>query len=50
MSPAALKLLTAAYENYLKTSKKFFFHISLETQTILCPQSMVLNNYMKTDI
>ena len=24
MSPAALKLLTAAYENYLKTSKKFF--------------------------
>lgn len=25
MSPAALKLLTAAYENYLKTSKKFFF-------------------------
>lgn len=24
MSPAALKLLTATYENYLKTSKKFF--------------------------
>ena len=24
MSPAALKLLTAAYENYVKTSKKFF--------------------------